>query len=125
MTPTREIVLQALETLTLPDGRTLVSADLIRALNINEGAVSFVIEADTSESAAKLQPMRAAAEAIVAKLPGVTKSQVMLTAHAPAAKAPAKPATQGEPPSLKIGGHPKQQQGKTKPSGVARILAIG
>ncbi len=40
-----------------------------------------------------------------------------MTAHGPAAK----PA----PPSLKIGGHPTPQQGgPTRPSGVARIIAV-
>jgi len=125
MTVTRETVLEALGTLSLPDGRTLVSADLIRALNISGDNVSFIIEAETPEAAGKLQAIRAAAEAVVGRIPGVAKSQVMLTAHGPAAKAPARAAPQGEPPSLKIGGHPKPQAGKTKPSGVARILAIG
>ena len=124
MTVTRETVLEALGTLALPDGRTLVSADLIRAMNINGDAVSFIIEAETPEQAAKLQPIRAAAEAVVGRLPGVARAQVMLTAHGPAAKAPPA-APKGAPPSLKIGGHPKPQEGKSKPSGVARILAIG
>lgn len=124
MTVTRETVLEALGTLSLPDGRTLVSADLIRALNISGGNVSFIIEAETPEAATKLQAIRAAAEAIVGRLPGVSKSQVMLTAHGPAAKAPPA-APRGEPPILKIGGHPKPQEGKAMPKGVARILAIG
>src|SRR5690606_4876483 len=47
-------------------------------------------------------------------LPGVISASVALTAHGPAPK----------PPSLKIGGHPKPQEGPTKPSGVQRILAI-
>ncbi len=121
MTQTRESVLQALDALQLPDGGTLVSRDLVRALQVEGGAVRFVIEAETPEMAAKIEPMRKAAAALVEGLPGVESASVVLTAHGP--KAPAAP--KGPAPSLKIGGHPKPQAGKTKPKGVARILAIG
>jgi hypothetical protein len=59
-----------------------------------------------------MEPVRAAAEALVRRLPGVEQVSVVLTAHGPAAKAPpARPAPQGEPPSLTIGRHPTPQQG--------------
>ena len=118
MSVTKEQVLEALSRVQLPNGETLISRDMIRAVSINEDVVQFVIEAPSPEVAAQMEPVRKAAEAVIEELDGVSKVTVALTAHGPAvAKTP--------PPSLKIGGHPKPQEGPTKPSGVARILAIG
>lgn len=115
---TRETVLQALAGIALPGGGDLVARDLIRALRIEGGAVSFVIEAATPDEARALAPVQAQAEAALRALPGVEKVQAVMTAHGPAAKAPA--------PSLKIGGHPTPQQGGPKRvSGIDRIIAIG
>lgn len=114
---TREQIEAALSKIALPEGGTLVSQDMVRALSINGGAVKFVLEALSPELAKKMEPIRSAAEQIVAALPGVTGVSVALTAHGPAPKAP-------EPPSLKIGGHPKPQDAPMKVPGVDRILAI-
>lgn len=117
MSLNKEIILEALARVSLPNGETLVSRDMIRAINIQDDVVGFVIEAPSPEIAAQMEPARKAAEAVVMELDGVNKVTVALTAHGPAAKTP--------PPSLKIGGHPKPQDGPSKPSGVQRILAIG
>ncbi|MDX5382136.1 MAG: Mrp/NBP35 family ATP-binding protein [Rhodobacterales bacterium] len=117
MAVTREIIEKALRQLALPDGGDLISRDMVRALTLSEGAVRFVIEAPSPEIARQMEPLRAAAEQIVGRVPGVESVSVALTAHGPATKPPA--------PSLKIGGHPTPQAGPTKPSGVDRILAIG
>jgi ATP-binding protein involved in chromosome partitioning len=61
--PRREDILRALGAVTLPDGGDLVSRDLVRALVIDEGAVRFVLEAETPEAARKLEPVRDQAEA--------------------------------------------------------------
>lgn len=125
MTQTRDSILAALEKLSLPDGGTLVSRDLVRAVTVAGGKVSFVIEAPSAEVAQKLSPIRDAAEALIKSLEGVESVTVALTAHGPSAK-PARPApAQGEPPSLKIGGHPKPQQGSMKPATVKSIIAVG
>jgi ATP-binding protein involved in chromosome partitioning len=118
MPATRDEILGALSRLTLPGGQDLVSQDMIRALNIEGGAVRFVIEAANPAEAAKMDGVRRAAEDIVRRLPGVESAAVVLTAHGPAPKAP-------EPPSLKVGRHPTPQAGPAKVSGVDRILAIG
>ena len=118
MAVTKQIIEDTLARLALPDGGTLISRDMIRALTIEDGAVRFVIEAPSPEIAQQMEPLRAAAAKLVEELDGVTSVSVLLTAHGPAPKAPA-------PPSLKIGGHPKPQDGPSKPSGVDRILAIG
>jgi len=117
MAITRDNIEQALRQLSLPDGGDLVSRDMIRALSISGGTVRFVIEAQTPAMARQMDPLRAAAETLVARLPGVESVSVALTAHGPA--------DQPAAPSLKIGGHPTPQAGPTKPSGVDRILAIG
>lgn len=118
MSVTREDILAALARLTLPGGRDLVSADMIRALTIEGGTVRFVIEAADPEEASRMDAVRRAAEDIVRRLPGVQTVSVVLTAHGPAPKPK-------EPPSLKIGRHPEPQAGPAKVSGVDRILAIG
>lgn len=116
MALTREAVLNALQGISLPEGGNLVERDMIRALAIEGDAVRFVIEAETAEIARALSGVRAAAEAAVSALPGVASVSAVLTAHGPAQAAP----------SLKVGGHPKPQQGgPQKVAGVARIIAVG
>lgn len=119
MTLTRNDVLSVLETVALPDGGTLVSRDLVRALVVEDGAVRFVIEADTPEAAKSLAPVREAAEAAVTAIKGVTRVSVALTAHGPAAK------SKDAAPSLKIGRHPTNQPGKQSIPGVKHIIAVG
>ncbi|MEX5727058.1 ATP-binding protein involved in chromosome partitioning [Rhodovulum iodosum] len=119
MTLSRDAILAELDRITLSDGGTLVSRDMVRALSVDGGAVRFVIEADSPEAAARMGPVREAAEATVAALPGVEAVSAVLTAHGPAAK-PAEKA----PPSLKVGGHPSPGQTDVTPPDVKRLLAI-
>lgn len=125
MTPTQEQILAALSSLGLPDGGNLVSRDMIRALSVDGGAVSFVIEV-SPDLAPKFTGVRDAAQAIVSRIEGVESVSAVLTAHGPAAKPSAPPPDlgTGAKPSLKIGGHPTPQAEATKPSGVDRIIAI-
>jgi len=125
----RQELAAALGQVALPDGATLASKDMLRAVSLSaDGVASFVIEAETADAARLLEPVRAEAQRVAEALPGVTRVSAMLTAHGPAPAA-AKPAPSGEkgaPPSLKIGRHPKPQADTpSKPSGVDRILAIG
>ena len=123
--PTREQILAILGTIPLPDGGDLVSRDLVRALVADAGAVRFVIETTTPDQAKALEPVRRAAEAALKALPGVSTVGIALTAHGPAARAPAAPHAHapGEPPSLKIGRHPTP--GPSTVPGVKRIIAVG
>jgi ATP-binding protein involved in chromosome partitioning len=116
MSVTTEQIRAALSRVAIPDGKDLISGDLVRAIQIDGSVVRFVIEAPSPEIARLMEPVRKAAEAVVADLPGVSQVTVVLTAYGPAAKPPS---------GLKIGGHMKPQAGSLKPSGVARILAIG
>ena len=122
MTVTNEQITAALSKLALPDGGDLVSRDMIRALQIAGPRVSFVIEAPSPAIAQQMEPLRKMAQAAVEALPDVEAVQVALTAHSGGQPTPP---PQQQPPSLKIGGHPKPQAAPMKPSGVQRILAIG
>ncbi len=128
MTVTRDQILDELRRIGLPGGGDLVTRDMVRAIGIDGGHVRFVIEASDSDAARGMEPVRRAAEAAVAALPGVDHVSVLLTAHGPASPA-AKQAPQGEAPSLKIGRHPTPQApGQTGPqrvAGVDRILVVG
>ena len=110
----RSEVMAALAQLKLPDGGDMVSNDFIRAVTIDGTAVRFVIEAPNPEVARKLADIREAAEKIVRALDGVENVTAVVTAHEE--KTP--------PPNLKIGGHPKPQDGPISVPGVDRILAI-
>ena len=110
----RSEVLAALAQLKLPDGGNMVSNDFIRAVTIDGTAVRFVIEAPNPEVARKLADIREAAEKMVRALDGVENVTAVVTAHEE--KTP--------PPNLKIGGHPKPQNGPISVPGVDRILAI-
>jgi ATP-binding protein involved in chromosome partitioning len=117
MTVTRDAVLQALRAVPMPGaGVNVVEADLVRALTVEGDRVRFLLEVDPAEGS-RLEPVRAAAEAAVAALPGVGAVSVLLTAHGPAPKA-------APPPDLKIGRHPTPQAGPAAVAGVKRIIAI-
>jgi ATP-binding protein involved in chromosome partitioning len=106
----------ALAGVALPDGGTLVSRDLIRALVVDGENIRFVIDAASPEQARALAPAQAQAESTLRALPGVARVQAVMTAHGPAAKAP----------SLKIGQHPTPQQGGPAAiNGIDRIIAVG
>ena len=115
--PMRDEILNALNRFTLPDGGTLVSRDMIRALQIENGHVQFVIEVPDGDLAKVIDPLQPQIESQLRNLAGVEKVSIVLTAHKSAQPAKA-------PPSLKVGGHPKPQSGPMKPQGVDRIIAI-
>ncbi|HET9068822.1 MAG TPA: Mrp/NBP35 family ATP-binding protein [Amaricoccus sp.] len=115
MTVTRDDVLEALGAVPMPGtAGSIVEADVVRAVTVDGGRVSFLLEVDPAQGP-KLEPTRAAAEAAIAALPGVSAVSVLLTAHGPAKEAP---------PSLKIGRHPTPQAGPAHLPGVKRIIAV-
>ena len=123
MTVSRDDILTVLGKMTLPKGGTLVSRDLIRALDVQEGDVRFVIEAANPEEARALAPIQTAAEIAIKALAGVSRVQVVMTAHAAKAQTSAPPQLGG---GVKIGQHPTPHQGGTaKISGIDRIIAVG
>jgi ATP-binding protein involved in chromosome partitioning len=114
MPVTREAVLAALSRVPMPGtGGSIVDADVVRALTIEDDRVRFVLEV-APEQGASLEPTRDAAEAAIRALPGVGAVSALLTAHAPART----------PPDLKIGRHPTPQAGPAPVPGVKRIIAV-
>ena len=78
MSITKDDILSALRRIEMPDGGDLVARDLIRAVQVQGAAVQFIIEAPTPDIAARMEPVRAAAEAAVAGLAGVDQVRVCL-----------------------------------------------
>lgn len=125
MAQTRDTILDALSQIGLPDGGDLVSRDMIRALMVQDGKVSFIIEAPSPAIAQQMGGLRDGVQDYIGKMEGVTSVSVALTAHSdkPAPAAPGGP--KGPPPTLSVGGHMKPQEGPMRPKGVARIIGIG
>ncbi len=125
MSITRDEVLAALDAVEMPGtGDSIVGADVVRALTVEGDRVRFVLEVDPARGAT-LEPMRRAAEAAVAALPGVAGVSAILTAHGPAPKQAPGPASQSAaPPDLKIGRHPTPQAGPAAVPGIRRIVAV-
>ncbi len=117
MSVTRERILETLRAVTLPDGGDIVSRDMVRALNVEDGAVRFVLEVPADQGPA-LEPVLKVARERVEAIEGVRSVSALLTAHV------ADPKAAPTPPNLKIGGHPKPQAGPEPVSGVDRILAV-
>lgn len=112
-----EAVRKVLAGVSVPGGGDLVSRDLVRALSVDGDQVRFVIEAATPDEARSFGPVQAAAEAAL-RAAGAALVQIVMTAHGPAAKAPA--------PSLKIGQHASPHQGGPQPlPGIANVIVVG
>jgi ATP-binding protein involved in chromosome partitioning len=76
-------ILAALQSVPGPDGKTaLPQSGAISGLTVKDGKVYLSIVVDPRQSAA-LEPMRAAAEAAVKRVPGVASALVSLTAEKP------------------------------------------
>ncbi|MEY8829967.1 Mrp/NBP35 family ATP-binding protein [Sedimentitalea sp. XS_ASV28] len=109
---TREAVLAELKQITDPaSGQDIVAAGIVRALNVEGGAVRFVLEIDPAH-AKVMEPVRADAEARVKALDGIRSVSAMMTAHSDKAPPDLKPAKPAEP------------KGPQKVPGVDRIIAI-
>jgi len=116
MSVTREEVLETLKQVKDPTGDgDLVSAGLVRALNVEDGAIRFVIEVDPAR-AKQLEPARAEAEAKLKAMSGVSSVSAVMTAHS-------KPAA---PPDLTSRNAAKasEPKGPQKIPGIDRIVAI-
>ncbi len=121
MSVTAEDVVATLEKIVDPgQGKDLISAGMAKAISVTDGEVSFVIEVDPAKGAA-MEPVRAAAQAAVEKLPGVGKVSAILTAHS---DTPTAPAPKGPPPELNVGRRPPTEPADKKIPGVDHVIAI-
>ena len=86
---TQEALREALRAVTDPaSGRDIVSAGLIEGIELRGSLVQVALLTDRAHAAA-MEPVRQAAEALLARQPGVTNATVVLTAHKAPAAAPA------------------------------------
>ena len=108
----RDAVLANLKKITDPvSGQDIVSAGVVRALNVEGDTVRFVLEIDP-KNAEQMEPVRATAEKAAQMVEGVAKVSALLTAH-----------SDKSPPDLK----PKPKPSQTGPQavpGVDRIIAV-
>ena len=107
----REQVLEVLKGIDAPGG-DIVSSGVMRALNVDGGAVRFVMEINPADAAA-YEGVKTAAEAAVGALDGIDTVSLILTGHTE--KAP--------PPDLKPQ-RAAEPKGPQKVPGIDRILAI-
>jgi ATP-binding protein involved in chromosome partitioning len=90
---TQQQVLDALARVMTPRGVALTNAGVLSAITANDGKVFFSINVEATEARA-WESVRAAAEAAVRAIPGVTMAMIALTAErkaGPAAAAPPPP----------------------------------
>ena len=112
MTANRDQVLAALKQISDPvSGSDIVSAGVVRGLNVEGETVRFVLEIDPSKADA-YGPARDAAEAAVQALDGITEVSAVLTAHSAKSPPDLKPHAKAKP------------KGPQKVPGVNHIIAI-
>jgi len=109
MSVSRDEVLACLKGLKDPNGSDMVEAGLVRALNVEDGAVRFVMEVASPEP---YMDLKAQAEAALAAI-GAASVSIIMTAHS--AKAP--------PPDL-TPQRKAEPAGPEKNPGVDRIMAV-
>ncbi|MFN3523294.1 MAG: P-loop NTPase [Phenylobacterium sp.] len=124
--PERAAILSALDRIADPkSGKGLVEAGLVKGLAIGPGRAGFMLEVARGE-AALYAPVRDAAEAALAAVPGVAKAQVVLTVEA-AAEPPAPGVTRvrrgarlSEDPQAAPAPSPQAE----RPAHVRRVVAV-
>ena len=113
MTLTRDNVLEALKQISDPTRETdIVTAGIMRALNVEDGKVRFVLEIDPAH-AKEYESVQAQAEAVVKALAGAKTVSVVLTGHS----------AQKAPPDLKTK-RKSETKGPERVPGVDHIIAI-
>src|ERR1700722_10875749 len=97
-TPSTEALRTALRDIKDPaSGRDIVSAGLVEAINLRDGLVQVTLLTDRAHATA-MEPVRRAAEALLARQPGITNATAILTAHKGPSPASELSARQGNPP---------------------------
>ena len=117
----RETILSALSAIQDPlTDKDLVSAGLIKSLNIKSEEISFLIEIDPTKED-KYRETQKLAQTAIEQLKDGLKVKIFLTAH----RNNEESSQTEKAPNLKIGRHPEAQTKKIKPAGVNKIIAIG
>src|SRR3984957_14798011 len=87
---TQQQVLDALAKVASPRGVALTNADVLSPITVNDGKVFFSINVEATEARA-WESVRAAAEAAVRGIPGVSVAMIALTAERKAGSAAPQP----------------------------------
>ena len=130
MSVTQQQVLDGLARVMSPRGVALTDANVLSAISVSDGKVFFSINVDAAEARA-WESVRAAAEAAVRAIPGVTVAMIALTAErkpgSAAAPAPPPRRAQGVP---HVSSH-RPAQGPASPMskqseipGIAAVIAV-
>ncbi len=121
--PDRDSLLAALNAVIDPQtGHGLSDAGLVRGLVLADGRAGFMLEVPRN-LAEQYEPVRAAAETVLAGLPGVTKAQVVLTAELPAAPVKAPFARLSDKAIDQ--NRPKAPVAMARPDHVRSVIAVG
>jgi ATP-binding protein involved in chromosome partitioning len=132
MPVTTSAIIEALRRVRGPDlAGNVVELGLVSEILITDGKVSFAIEIP-AERAQELEPLRQAAQSVVAGLPGVTSATVVLTASRDKAAAPSasvRPAESARVARARAAAvHPAAPAGRTAPpaqeSGARHAAAV-
>jgi ATP-binding protein involved in chromosome partitioning len=125
---TQQQVLEALATVKSPDGVALTDANVLSAVAVNDGKVFFSINVDAAQARA-WESVRAATEAAVRAIPGVTTAMIALTAERkPGSAAPpphrhshgVQPVSAHRPPQSPVSPMSKQSE----IPGIAAVIAV-
>ncbi len=108
----RDSVLAALKNVETPAGTDIVSAGMVKALTVDDGAVRFVLEVPGAQ-AKVFEPVCAAAQTAAGAVKGVKSVSAVMTAHS----------SPTPPPDLKPN-RKSEPEGPQKIPGVDRIIAI-
>jgi ATP-binding protein involved in chromosome partitioning len=120
-TPSTDALRAALSQIKDPaSGRDIVSAGLVEGIQARDGLVQVTLLTDRAHAEA-MEPVRRAAEALLASQPGVTNATAILTAHKGPSPASAPAARQGNAPPA---GHSHGRPGNATagPGGKAPLL---
>ncbi len=121
MSLTRETVLNSLKSITDPaTGNDIVASGMVRALQIGEGTIRFVMEIDASRMN-EMEALKSEAETSLSQIEGAGNVQIIMTAHAEKAAAPAKPS---EPVPIKPRPAPPGASGPQRVPGIDRNVAV-
>ena len=85
-------------------GRDIGSAGLVEGIQLRDGLVHLTLLTDRAHAAA-MEPVRRAAEALLARQLGITNATAILTAHKGPSPASTTTARQGDAPPQAAGGH--------------------
>lgn len=123
----RAALLAALDRVIDPkSGQGLAAAGLVRGLILAPGRAGFMLEVPAAD-VALYAPVRDEAEALIARLPGVERAQVVLTAEGPAAPPPGPGVTRVRK-GARLAQDPQAQPAPPaqaeRPAHVRRVIAV-